>query len=63
MVLKVFYFSLLVIAVYTMEEIKTEDGIFILNKSNFNTATTDNEFILVEFCEYTLKYRDLSICK
>lgn len=35
------------------EEIKSEDGVLVLNKANFKKAVADNEFILVEFCEYT----------
>lgn len=34
------------------EEIKSEDGVLVLNKANFKKAVADNEFILVEFCEY-----------
>jgi protein disulfide-isomerase A1 len=35
------------------EEIKSEDGVLVLTKANFKKAVADNEFILVEFCEYT----------
>uniref|UniRef100_U5EXV6 Protein disulfide-isomerase n=1 Tax=Corethrella appendiculata TaxID=1370023 RepID=U5EXV6_9DIPT len=31
------------------EEIKTEDGVLVLTKDNFDTAIKDNEYILVEF--------------
>lgn len=34
------------------EDIKTEDGVLVLTKSNFKSAVTDNEFVLVEFCKY-----------
>lgn len=33
-------------------EIKTEDGVLVLNDDNFKSAIADNEFILVEFCKY-----------
>lgn len=33
-------------------EIKTEDGVLVLNEDNFKSAIADNEFILVEFCKY-----------
>ncbi|XP_018571513.1 protein disulfide-isomerase [Anoplophora glabripennis] len=49
MLLKLFSFLLFVISVYSAEEIKTEDDVLVLTKSNFQTATTDNEFVLVEF--------------
>lgn len=35
--------------VYSEEEIKTEDGVLVLTKGNFQNAITSNEFILVEF--------------
>lgn len=36
---------------FTQDEIKTEEGVLVLNKENFNVATSSNEFILVEFCK------------
>lgn len=42
------------------EDIKTEEGVLVLNKGNFQQATTDNEFILVEFCKYTVF--ELPVC-
>lgn len=35
--------------VFSEEEIKTDDGVLVLTKTNFQTAITANEFILVEF--------------
>lgn len=32
-------------------DIKTEDGVLVLTKDNFDAATTENAFILVEFCK------------
>lgn len=47
--------TLLVLGTYSQaEDIKTEEGVLVLNKGNFQQATTDNEFILVEFCKYTV---------
>ncbi|XP_074034328.1 protein disulfide isomerase [Leptinotarsa decemlineata] len=49
MKLGVFVFLLHVINVVFSDEIATEDGVLILNKENFKSAVSDNEFILVEF--------------
>lgn len=53
----VLIFSLLIASakVYC-DEIKEEEGVLVLNKSNFKTAIEENEHVLVEFCEYTLSF-------
>ena len=33
-------------------ELKTEEGVLVLNKDNFQNVIDDNEFVLVEFCKY-----------
>lgn len=53
-------FLAVVAHVYSEEEIKNEDGVLVLNKSNFQSAVAANEFILVEFCKYTSRIRQLS---
>lgn len=40
--------------VYSEVEITLDEGVLVLNKDNFQSATKDNEFILVEFCKYPL---------
>lgn len=39
-------------AVVAHAEIKTEEGVLVLNDDNFDEAITASEFVLVEFCEY-----------
>ncbi|XP_050514158.1 protein disulfide-isomerase-like [Diabrotica virgifera virgifera] len=36
-------------AVFAAEDIKTEDGVLVLTKDNFQGVLNDNEFVLVEF--------------
>ena len=35
------------------EEIAEEEGVLVLKTSNFEQAIKDNQYILVEFCEYS----------
>lgn len=41
-----------VAAAFASEEIKEEGGVLVLTKDNFKAATTDNDFVLVEFCKF-----------
>lgn len=36
------------------DEIEVEEDVLVLKESNFEKAISDNEYILVEFCKYTL---------
>lgn len=41
-----------VAVVYSEVEVVSEEGVLVLTKDNFQTAISDNDFILVEFCKY-----------
>ena len=41
------------------DEIEVEEDVLVLNENNFEKAINDNEYILVEFCKYTLYVREL----
>lgn len=40
-------------AVCVRAEIKLEESVLVLDDNNFDEAIEANEFVLVEFCEYT----------
>lgn len=37
---------------YAIANIDFDEGVLVINKDNFESAIQDNEFILIEFCEY-----------
>lgn len=49
--MKLVFGVLLVIAAVFATEIKDDNGVLVLTKDNFKAATTDNDFVLVEFCK------------
>lgn len=46
-----FVFFVVSVGVLAETEIKTDEGVLVLTKSNFKEAIESNEFILVEFCK------------
>lgn len=49
-------FLVLLAVAYSEVEVVSDEGVLVLNKENFKKATSDNEFILVEFCKYSSSY-------
>lgn len=44
-------------------EIKTDEGVLVLTKGNYEKAIKDNEFVLVEFCKsINFNYHNCVIC-
>lgn len=41
---------------YSEVEIVSDEGVLVLTKDNFNSATSENEYMLVEFCKYNCIY-------
>ena len=37
------------------DEIKTDEGVLVLTKSTYDQALADNEFVLVEFCKFSIQ--------
>lgn len=51
--LKLLILSVVLFHCYNCEEdeIKTDEGVLVLTKANYEKALSDNEFVLVEFCK------------
>jgi hypothetical protein len=44
-------FSVLIVFAFA-EDVKQEEGVYVLTEKNFDGFVSDNEHVLVEFCEY-----------
>lgn len=47
--------SLAFLAFAFAEDVKEEEGVFVLTEKNFDGFVKDNEFVLVEFCKYHVR--------
>lgn len=45
--------ALLAASYVAAADIKLEEGVIVATVDNFKQVITDNEFVLVEFCEYS----------
>ena len=52
------FLCLLFTAAVKCDEIETEDGVLVLTQNNFQSAIEDNEFLLVEFCEFQIDIKN-----
>lgn len=48
----VFSLVILLFVNFISAEIKEDEGVLVLTTSNFEEAIKNNEYVLVEFCEY-----------
>lgn len=53
-----FCLAALCLAAISLAKIETEDGVLVVNKDNFESVIQDNDYVLLEFCEYTTPERD-----
>lgn len=51
--MKLLFTVCLAIAALTVSatEVKDDNGVLVLTKDNFKGVTTDNDYVLVEFCK------------
>lgn len=49
--------ALLAASYVAAADIKLEEGVIVATVDNFKQVITDNEFVLVEFCEYSYLQR------
>lgn len=54
--MKLLFTVCLAIAALTVSatEVKDDNGVLVLTKDNFKGVTTDNDYVLVEFCKYPI---------
>jgi hypothetical protein len=46
-------FAILFVA--CVAEIQVEEGVLVLTTENFDSAVAENQFVLVEFCKFSLR--------
>lgn len=37
---------------HAAQKVETEDGVLVVTKDNFDSVVQDNDYVLLEFCEY-----------
>lgn len=52
--MKLFITALAVIAALVAAEIQVEEGVLVVTVDNFESVIAENDFVLVEFCKFTL---------
>lgn len=57
MKVNVFCLAALCLVAISLAKIEVEDGVLVVTKDNFDSVIQDNDYVLLEFCEY-----DMYIC-
>jgi len=46
----------LCLAATSLAKVETEDGVLVVTKDNFDSVIRDNDYVLLEFCEYNRSF-------
>lgn len=53
----VFCLATLCLAATSLAKVEVEDGVLVVTKDNFDSVIQDNDYVLLEFCEYIIRVR------
>lgn len=55
----VFSLATLCFVVTCYGKVETDEGVLVVTKDNFDSVIQDNEYVLLEFCEYNFTFRSV----
>ena len=50
----VFCLTALCLVATILAKVEVEDGVLVVTKDNFDSVIQDNDYVLLEFCEYNM---------